>query len=56
MRTGYEKRLFGIFRQIIALTFFEDGPPQPALQQPQGYPQLPQGYPQGYPPPGYPQR
>jgi hypothetical protein len=64
-----ERRLFGMFRQIIALTLFEDGPPQAAFQQPQGYqqlpqqgqgyPQQPQGYPQqaqGYPPPGYPQR
>jgi hypothetical protein len=66
-----ERRILGVFRQVVAITLFED--PQGAIGahpgmgalppgQPQampGYPQQPQGYPpqpQGYPPQGYPQQ
>jgi hypothetical protein len=59
-----ERRVLGMFRQVVSITLFEDAqgaigaqPGMGALPQGQHYPQQPQGYPpQGYPqqPQGYP--
>jgi len=52
-----ERRVFGSFRQSVAITLFEDPLGASMGQYPQpgyGYPQQ-QGYPSGYPDPAYPQ-
>ena len=49
-----ERRILGVFRQVVAITLFED--PPGAIGAHPGMGALPPGQPQGYPPQGYPQQ